>query len=163
MKLQMSGTERIAATRDAVWHFVTDPAQVGRCLPDLQELQVVDGQHLTALVKIGVGPIKGRFKMEVALDPGADALDLRLKGSGMGSGLQMSSQLRLTAAGAGATELQWQAEAAVSGPLASVGGRLLDAQAKKTTLQLFENIRQNLEAAARQEVTGDARRQPGSQ
>jgi carbon monoxide dehydrogenase subunit G len=146
MKLQMQGTERIQASPEAVRRFVGDPAQVGRCLPDLEELEVVDGQHLVALVRIGVGPVRGRFKLEVALGAEDGELSMRLKGSGMGSGLQMSSQMQVLAEAAGATALLWTAEAMVSGPLASVGERLLDAQARKTTQQLFESIRRTLEA-----------------
>jgi len=145
MNLKIDGTEHIAVPAAAVWRFVSDPGSVGRCLPDLQELQVVDPQHLIAFVKIGVGPVRGRFKMEMALAPGDGELGLRLKGSGLGSGLQMKAQLRLAGAAAG-TDLHWTAEASVSGPLASVGGRLLDAQAKKTVQQLFANIRHSLES-----------------
>lgn len=154
MKLPMNGTERIQAAPATVRRFVTDPEQVGRCLPDLQELQVTDPRHFIAHVKIGLGPVRGRFKLEVELNPdaGPDKLELRLKGSGMGSGLNMSSQVRVCAAD-DTTEMQWTAEASVSGPLASVGGRLLEAQARKTTEQLFANIRRTLEqgeqAAAR--------------
>lgn len=146
MNLKMDGTERISAPCDAVWAFVTDPEGVGHCLPDLQELQVTDPQHLVAFVRIGVGPVRGRFKMEVALEPAAGELGMRLKGSGMGSGLTMNARLLLLTADSGGTALQWAAEAAVSGPLASVGGRLLEAQAKKTVEQLFANIRHRLES-----------------
>jgi carbon monoxide dehydrogenase subunit G len=146
MKLQMQGSEHIRALPEAVRRFVTDPAQVGRCLPDLQELDVVDHRRLVAFVRVGVGPVRGRFKLEVDLGGEGEGLTMRLKGSGMGSGLQMQSRMRLTPAGEGTTVLDWDAEAAVSGPLASVGGRLLDAQARKTTQQLFDAIRRNLES-----------------
>jgi carbon monoxide dehydrogenase subunit G len=149
MKMSLSGVEQIQAEIAAVSRFVTDPNQVGRCLPDLQELTVTDPQHFTALVKIGVGPIRGRFKMEVELGTlTADVeLAMKLKGSGMGNGLAMSSTMKLVATAADQTELHWSAEASVSGPLAGVGGRLLEGQAKKTTEALFANIRQALETA----------------
>lgn len=148
MKMNLSGVELIQADRDSVARFVTDPDQVGKCLPDLQELTVTDPQHFTALVKIGVGPIRGRFKMEVELGPLTDGeMALKLKGSGMGNGLAMNSTMKLVAVATAQTELHWSAEASVSGPLAGVGGRLLEGQAKRTTEALFANIRQALQAA----------------
>lgn len=147
MKLNLNGVEQIQAGSEAVGQFVTDPDKVGRCLPDLQELTVTDPQHFTAFVKIGIGPIRGRFKMEVQLGPlTGGEMTMKLKGSGMGNGLAMNSTMRLVAAAAGQTELHWSAEASVSGPLAGVGGRLLEGQAKKTTEALFANIRQALQS-----------------
>lgn len=147
--MSLSGVEQIQAGMSAVSRFVIDPSQVGKCLPDLQELTVTDPQHFTAFVKIGIGPIRGRFKMEVELQPLADGgeMAMKLKGSGMGNGLAMNSVIKLVAAAADRTELHWSAEASVSGPLAGVGGRLLEGQAKKTTEALFANIRQALESA----------------
>lgn len=146
MKMQLSGVERIAVDKETVRLFVTDPERVGRCMPDLQELQVADSRHMTAIVKMGVGPIRGRFKMEAELDPSAgDEISMSMKGNGMGNGLTMNSAMKLVAQADGTTELQWSADASVSGPLAGVGGRLLEGQAKKTTTQLFTNIRQVLE------------------
>lgn len=145
MKLQLSGVERINAESSAVYGFVTDPNRVGRCMPDLQELNVTDDRHMVAFVKVGIGPIRGRFKMEAEITPGGgEGLALKLKGSGMGNGLSMESAMKLVAV-EGGTELHWSAEASVSGPLAGVGGRLLEGQARKTTEQLFINIRQTLE------------------
>jgi carbon monoxide dehydrogenase subunit G len=149
MKMTLSGVEQVQAELALVSAFVTDPDRVGRCLPDLQELTVVDAQHFVAFVKIGVGPIRGKFKMEVELGALTESgeLAMKLKGSGMGNGLAMSSSMKLIAATPGQTELHWSAEASVSGPLASIGGRLLEGQAKKTTEALFANIRQALETA----------------
>jgi carbon monoxide dehydrogenase subunit G len=149
MKMTLSGVEQIQANVATVSAFVTDPNKVGNCLPDLQELTVADQQHFTAFVKIGVGPIRGKFKMEVEIAPSADGreMGMKLKGSGMGNGLSMSSTMKLVETAADRTELHWSAEASVSGPLASVGGRLLEGQAKKTTEALFTNIRQALESA----------------
>lgn len=150
MKMNLSGVEQIGAELSVVSAFVTDPAKVGRCLPDLQDLKVIDGQHFVALVKIGIGPIRGTFKMEVELGALTETgeMSMKLKGSGMGNGLAMSSSMKLSTTAPGQAALDWSAEASVSGPLASIGGRLLEGQAKKTTESLFTNIRQALESAA---------------
>lgn len=145
MKLQLSGTEQITAPGAAVRTFLLSPEQVGRCMPDLQELRVPDERHAVAIVKLGLGPIRGTFKLEVELPPAdGDEIHLKMKGSGMGNGLTLTAVMRTSETGPGATELAWSADAAVSGPLAGLGGRLLEGQARKTTELLFANIRQAL-------------------
>ena len=146
MKLHYEGSETIRVAKDEVRRFLLDPEQVGRCLPDLHELTASDATHFVATVRVGVGPVRGLFKLDVTLHTeGEDDLRISLRGSGMGSGLQVESQVHLEALAQG-TRLDWQADATVSGPLASVGGRLLEGQAKKTIEQLFASIRQTLEA-----------------
>ncbi len=150
MKIPMSGVERVGASPDQALAFVSDPNRVGRCMPDLEDLQVADARHFTATVKVGVGPVRGHLKMAVEITPDpakSNELDLAVKGSGMGSGIDMTSHVRVAPADGGATELHWTADAAVSGPLASVGGRLLEAQAKKTTQNMFAAIRAALQTA----------------
>lgn len=147
MKMKLDGVERIRADVATVRTFVTDPNKVGQCMPDLQDLNVTDERHMVAMVRIGIGPIKGAFKMEVELLPGVgpDQVAMKLKGSGMGNGINLASTMQFVAPEPGVTELHWTADAGVSGPLAGVGGRLLEGQAKKTTEQLFANIRKALE------------------
>ncbi|HVA37296.1 MAG TPA: carbon monoxide dehydrogenase subunit G [Candidatus Dormibacteraeota bacterium] len=147
MKIEMNGVERVSVTPAQALAFVSDPKRVGTCMPDLENLQVSDERHFVATVRVGVGPVKGRLKMEVELtsDPSKpEELQMAAKGSGMGSGMNLNSRVRVTSAGDGASELHWTADAAVSGPLASVGGRLLEAQAKKTTERMFAAIREAL-------------------
>jgi carbon monoxide dehydrogenase subunit G len=147
VRLTEHGQEVIKAPVDRVRAFLVDPRQVGPCLPDLQELTVVDDRHFQALVKVGVGAVRGRFKMDVTLerDEADDRFRIGLTGAGMGSALALAATIRLDATDAETTELTWEAEATVNGPLASVGGRLLEAQAQKTTEALFTGIRTRLE------------------
>lgn len=150
MHLHYEGELTIQAPQEEVWAFINDPARVGRCLPDLQELNPKDERHFDAVVRIGVGPVRGRFRMEVELLPEEAPRrgGLRLRGSGMGSGLQLQARMELEPAGDGSTLFRWEADADVSGPLATVGGRLLDNQARKVTEQLFASIRATLEGNA---------------
>ena len=158
LHLHYDGELTIAAPQEKVWEFINDPARVGRCLPDLQQLDTKDERHFDAVVRIGVGPVRGRFRMEVELQPEEAPRrgGLRLRGSGMGSGLQLQARIELEPAGDGTTRFRWEAEADVSGPLATVGGRLLDNQARKVTEQLFASIRANLENGARTGAAGSS-------
>ena len=69
MKLEYSGRERIPVAKDVVWAFITDPANIASCMPDVIESKVVDARTFDAVVQVAVGPVRGRFKFHVVIDP----------------------------------------------------------------------------------------------
>jgi carbon monoxide dehydrogenase subunit G len=146
MNLQHTGEEKIPARLDAVWAFVTDPEKVGRCFPDVVDVAVQDATHFDAVVKVGVGPVRGKFNMRVELlpSPSKRRLDMKMSGGGFGSAVDMTAGADLIDAGDGTTLLKWTGEATARGPIAAVGGRVLDAQAQKLIAQAFGNVRQQL-------------------
>ena len=149
MNLQYSGQEQIPVDPATVWTFVTDPEQVGHCLPDLLELTVQDATHFKAVVRVGVGPVRGSFKFKFELQPDAPArrVNMKIAGGGFGSAIDMTAGADVVAAAdAGGTILNWGGSAVMRGPVAAVGGRVLDAQARKLIAQTFGNVRERLMA-----------------
>jgi uncharacterized protein len=150
MKLQHTGQERIPADVETVWRFVTDPHQIAQCLPDLEESTVVDASHFDAVVRVGVGPVRGRFKLKFAMQPdeAARRMGMTISGGGFGSAVDMQAAAVLVPADAGTTVLNWQGEAVMRGPVAAIGGRVLDAQAQKLIAQTFATVRDRLTTPA---------------
>jgi len=148
VKLQNSGEERIPAGPDAVWAFVTDPEKVGRTFPEVVDVTVQDSTHLEAVVKVGVGPVRGKFKLKVELlpDPSKRHLDMKMSGGGFGSTVDLMAGADLVDTGDGSTLLKWSGEAEARGPIAAVGGRVLEEQARKLITQAFVNVRQQMTA-----------------
>jgi carbon monoxide dehydrogenase subunit G len=148
VKLQYSGQERIAATKAAVWAFVTDPEKVGNCLPEVQSVTVQDATHFDAVVQAGVGPVRGKFKFKVELQPDRDAdrMTMKIAGGGFGSAVDLTAGARISADGDTSSVLDWSGEAVMRGPVATVGGRVLDAQARKLIEQAFKNVAAKLSA-----------------
>lgn len=148
MNLQYTGEERIPAGIAAVWAFVTDPAKVGHCFPDVVEVTVQDASHFDAIVKVGVGPVRGKFKMRVELLPAVPErrIEMKISGGGFGSAVDLTAGADLLDNGDGTTLLKWSGSAEARGPVAAVGGRVLDAQAQKLIAQAFGNVREKLSA-----------------
>jgi len=148
VNLQYSGEEKIPASLDAVWIFVTDPEKVGRCFPELVDLTVQDPTHFVATVRVGVGPVRGKFKVKVDLipDPSRHHIDMKMSGGGFGSAVDLTAGADLVDAGDGATQLKWSGQAEARGPIAAVGGRVLDSEAKKLITKAFGNVRHQLTA-----------------
>lgn len=150
MNLQYSGEEQIPAGLDQVWSFVTDPEKVGRCFPEVVDVAVQDPTHFDAVVQVGVGPVRGKLKLKIELMPDAAKrrLDMKITGGGLGSAVDMTAGADIIEAGAGATTLKWSGQAIARGPIAAVGGRVLDAQAQKLIGQAFATVRERLTTAA---------------
>jgi len=146
VKLQHSGEEKIPASLNTVWAFVTDPEKVGRCLPDVVDVTVQDPTHVEAIVQVGVGPVRGKFKMKVELvpDPSRHHIDLKVSGGGFGSAVDMTAGADVVDPGDGTTLLKWTGEAEPRGPIAAVGGRVLDSEARKLIEKAFGNVRRQL-------------------
>jgi carbon monoxide dehydrogenase subunit G len=148
VNLEYSGEERIPANPDTVWAFVTDPDKVGHSMPEVQEVAVQDPTHVDTVVRVAVGPVRGKFKLKVELQPDAPArrINMKISGGGFGSAIDLTAGADVVDAGNGATLLKWTGQAVARGPVAAVGGRVLDAQAKKLIEQAFANVRRQLSA-----------------
>ena len=148
MNLEYAGEEKINAGPDTVWAFVTDPDKVGRSMPEVKEVTVHDSTHVDAVVQVAVGPVRGKFKLKVELMPRPTdrRIDMKISGGGFGSAVDLNAGADVVDAGHGTTLLKWSGQAVARGPVAAVGGRVLDAQARKLIEQAFANIRQQLSA-----------------
>jgi len=94
-------------------------------------------------------PCAAGFKLKVELqpDPSRRRIDLKISGGGFGSAVDMTAGADVVDAGDGTTMLKWSGQAVARGPVAAVGGRVLDAQAQKLIAQAFGNVRQQLSLA----------------
>jgi hypothetical protein len=145
MDLHYSGTERIPVPRDKVWAFITDPKSVGSCLPDVIDYTAVDDHNVNATVKVAVGPVRGTFKFQIQLQPSADGnhVGMNIGGGGFGSVVNLVAGADVSSDG-DVTVLDWQGDATMRGPVATVGGRVLDAQANRVITQTFANVKSRL-------------------
>jgi carbon monoxide dehydrogenase subunit G len=90
--------------------------------------------------------VRGNFKFKFELVPAAagDRMDMKITGGGFGSAIDLTAGADLVDAGGGQTTLRWAGQAIARGPVAAVGGRVLDAQAQKLITQTFANVRRRL-------------------
>lgn len=148
MQMHVEGSFEVARNRDSVFGFFVDARQLVDCLDDPHTVEVVDAQHFTGTVTTGVAFIRGTFRMtgEYLAVRRPERLTAKLHGIGLGSGVDatISTDLLETAGG---TAVRWVADLVFSGPVASVGERVIRGTVDKKTQALFENARRKLEAA----------------
>jgi carbon monoxide dehydrogenase subunit G len=146
--MKFSGSVPIAASRDRVWAFVIDPQQVGPCGPGVETIEVIDATHFKATAKVGIGFISARFQvnLEIAEQQPPDRAVIKAHGQAPGSAVDATAEMRLSDSGDGKTVMDWNADVAIAGTLASVGARLIEGTANKMISQTFDCMRAKLEA-----------------
>jgi uncharacterized protein len=145
--MQFTGTTQIAATRAAVWAFVTDPTQVGQCGPGVESVELVDATHFRARAKVGIGFISAKFVVDgelADLVAPADAI-VKVHGQAPGTAVDGTATMHLSDGPAGSTILGWTADVNIAGTLASVGARLIEGTANKMIAQTFACMKAKLE------------------
>ncbi|MCE7027542.1 xanthine dehydrogenase family protein molybdopterin-binding subunit [Jiella avicenniae] len=141
-KLTGEGAADVAASREDVWRMLLDPATLDAIIPGSHGVEKVSETQFKADVTLGVGPVKGRYKADIALsdldEPNAVTLTGRTVGAlGFGEG---SGRITLEDLGSGRTRIAYSYEAAIGGKVASVGGRLLDGAARVVIGQFFKAL-----------------------
>jgi len=146
--MRFEGSVEIAAPRDRVWAYVTDPNQVGQCGPGVESIEVIDDTHFKAAAKVGIGFISARFlvNMEFAELTEPDHATIKAHGQAPGSAVDAVAQMRLSDGAEGGTVMDWEADVNLSGTLASVGARMIDGTASKMIGQTFDCMKAKLEA-----------------
>jgi carbon monoxide dehydrogenase subunit G len=140
--MDMTGEERIAAGRQAVWASLNDVDVLRRCIPGCESLERVSDTDMAARVKLQVGPVRATFSGKVTLSDLDPPNGYRISGEGNGGVAGFAkggAVVRLLDDGAG-TILRYEAKADVGGKLAQVGGRLIDSTARKLAGEFFQKF-----------------------
>jgi carbon monoxide dehydrogenase subunit G len=150
VNLQWTGEEVIAADLATTWAFINDPALISQCLPDLLETTIHDAHSFDAIVQVALGPVRGKFKFKITLTPAADKtrMDMKISGGGLGSVVDLVAGAEIRDNGNATTQLDWNGKASMRGPVATVGGRVIDAQAQRVISTTFANVKVRLAGVA---------------
>lgn len=140
--LSGSGTARVGASPEAIWDQLMDPDQLAEIIPGAHGVKRVSPTRFMADVTLGVGPVKGRYRIDVALSdlekPHSAVLTGKANGA-LGTGIG-TGKVFLKPDGTEGTIIEYTYEASIGGKVASVGGRLLDGAAKIIIGQFFNAL-----------------------
>jgi carbon monoxide dehydrogenase subunit G len=132
----------VKAPIERIWAFISDPNSIAQCLPGVEEYKIVEGKKIEARTKIGIGFIKGTFRVNSRVteeDPAKHHARLAVDGSGVTSAFRADIAIDCNPHPDG-TELAWIADATISGPLGTVAKGLLEGAAQKIVNQTLECV-----------------------
>jgi hypothetical protein len=144
--MNFEGTCIIKAQRERVFDFITDPNKIGRCFPDMKSLQMEGEDKFVAIVKVGIGFLRGDFKFHIAIVEKQPPSRVRLQGNGSGAGsnVDLSTVIELTEVADG-TKLDYKADAKLVGAIAALAQRVIGSTTEKTINTLFDCVKKQLE------------------
>jgi carbon monoxide dehydrogenase subunit G len=148
--MDMTGSYRIAASRDAVWAALNDPDVLKQCIPGCETLEMLSPTEMKATVTSKIGPVKARFSGKVNLSDLNPPESYTISGEGTGGAAGFAkggAEVRLTEDGA-ETVLDYTAKAQVGGKIAQLGARLIDGVAKKMADEFFSKFAGHVGAPA---------------
>lgn len=146
--MQLKGDVTIKAPRKKVWDFLTDPNQLGQCVPGIEKIETIE--HLKkyrGVVSVGLGSVKARFSGDVDIlelnEP--DRAKLKAHGTATGSAADAVCEMTLSDAPDNSTLVNWTADVNVSGQLASLVSRLMVPVSQKLAGVFYDEVKKRIE------------------
>jgi hypothetical protein len=147
--MKLVETFTVAAPRDRVWAFMTDPELMGACIPACQGIEVTGPTTHKASVVVKVGPIEATFNLEVEVteEACADRIVSVTRGEeGTRASIVTSRNfLHRTPLEDGGTEVAYGADVSISGRLGKYGHGVMKKIAKKLANKFAEDFREKVE------------------
>jgi uncharacterized protein len=140
--MDMTGSRKIAATRQKVWAALNDPKILKQCITGCEALEMQSPTEMTARVKLSVGPVRATFNGKVRLTDVDPPNSYRIVGEGNGgvAGFAKGGAVVRLADDGRSTLMTYEVKADVGGRLAQLGGRLIDSTAKRFAAEFFDKF-----------------------
>jgi carbon monoxide dehydrogenase subunit G len=146
--MKIEGSNDIPAPRDRVWSAFLDPNVIATAIPGCEKLEEIGPNEYKAVMKVGVGPVKGTFEGKVRLfdqEP-PHRYRMAVEGTGGPGFVRGEAVMELTEA-EGGTRVAYNADVQVGGLIASVGQRMLGGVSRMMLDQFFGKMNEILTGA----------------
>jgi carbon monoxide dehydrogenase subunit G len=146
----IEGSKTVPRPRAEVWQALHDPQFLQRVIPGCTAVRAVGDSGLEVRLTAALGPVRTGFDMqlEVAEIAALHAYELRGKGSAGPAGSATGSVRVDLADIEGGTALRYSAQTELSGRIAQLGSRMIDAAARRFSEEFFLNVHHALDGAA---------------
>jgi carbon monoxide dehydrogenase subunit G len=147
--LKISNSYAFDANQDAVWALLQNPDAIAKALPGVNTLVPIEGEvnAWRATAKLGIASVSGTYSGTLRMSDiqAPDQFVLTVAGEGQQSVINGSALLKLNYdPETKKTIVAWDADANVSGKLASIAQRLIVAAASHLSTQFFQALAKQL-------------------
>lgn len=146
--MKIEGSHPMAAPRERVWKYLTDPNVIAKCLPGCEKMEAVEQDLYEATLKIGIGAMKGTFSSHIRMQTIESGRQYKLAVEGKGAiGFLKGEGVITLDDSAQPTNVLYQGDVQIGGIIASVGQRMIQGFAKQTISQFFAAIAKEMETS----------------
>ena len=129
--MKVSGRYIFQAPSQRVWEVLMDPKVLAGCMPGCETLDQVGEDQYQAVLSVGIGPVRGRYRAKLTMQDQSLHQSYRLVFEGAGStGFANGEALVTLVEQDGKTAVQVESEAQIGGMVARVGQRMVGGAAK---------------------------------
>lgn len=146
--MNIEGTRSFAASRATVWSVLNDPKQMAELMPGVEYFDVQDDRHWVAHVKVplGLGGLRMKVNFDKLEEREPEYARLRAKGTGVGALMDMVTQFHLDDV-EGGTNMRWEADVKIAGPVGSMGQRVLQPIVNQQVSMVLNALDETVQAA----------------
>ena len=147
--MKVEGARSFAAPRETVWAVLNSPEGMAKLMPGVESFDVQDDTHWRANVKIplGMGGLRMSFNFTKLEERRPEFARLLAKGNGVGAIVSMETAFHL-GEDAGGTEMKWEADVKIAGPVGSMGQRVLQPIVNQQVNNVLTALDQQVSEAA---------------
>ena len=128
--------------QEDVWGAINNPEILAEILPNCESLEPISDHQFTAHINVKIGPISSKFESTLEMfdlkEP--DGYKFRVQGNGKKGSMNGQGEIKLFPNGSG-TGFTFIAKGNITGIIARVGQRLIEATGKRLMDQGFENFK----------------------
>lgn len=139
---------RVEEPVDAVWSFFEEPQRVAQCMPGVEEVTVLDADHVNVRATQSIGPLTATFEAKVRVLQRVPNESIKFQATGktvrgaMGN-INTTNEVRLSGSN-GSTTVTVEGDVVLAGALGSVGQKIIAKQAGKVTAEFARNLERAL-------------------
>jgi len=140
--MKITGRQSVNAPKQQVWDRLIDPDSIAGCLPGVEQLDKIGDDEYAMSMNIGVGMVKGVYNGKVRisnLNPPND-YQMSVEGSGRPGFVKGTGTVRLADGADGTTDIEYEGDVEVGGPVGSVAQHMLGGVANRMVGQFFSCI-----------------------
>lgn len=139
--MKLAGKHELSNSADEMYRRLLDPELLRQCMPGCERLEVVADDRFELTFSVPVPAITGRYSGTVEIldqDP-PSSFRMKIDASGKSGFVNADARMRVEPNGSGSI-VQYEADAQVGGPAASVGQRVLAGVSRRQIDQMMRAL-----------------------
>ena len=154
--MRISGSYLLEAPGERVWPVIFDPRSLMNLIPGCQQLERVGENEYRGQIQIGVAAVRGVYETSVRVLEQSPLSRCRLEGevSGPAGVIQGQASFVLKEVEDGKTQLDYEADATITGALAQLSPRFIEGLVRTLIRHGLTELNQQLRAQSAADTDG---------
>lgn len=146
--MEFEGEFSVASSPEETWEFLLDPEQLASCIPNCQDVAVIDDTTYTATIGIEISYISATFdtNVEILEQDEEEYLKVHITGDAAegDSRMEATGEMWMEPRDDGGTDVEYRNTVDVTGRVMNMGSRIVKSVGQRQTTKTVNNIQDAL-------------------